>query len=88
MAARRYHSRRKPYARGVRAWRWGFGRERAHYYALYPRAWNTFELPELGLRLTCRQVSPVIPHNYSVRSPRHTSTVVIINQSAIITQVL
>lgn len=63
----RYRSRRKPYARGVRSWHWDFARDRAHYNALYPRAWNTFELPAFGLRLVCRQISPIIPHNYSVR---------------------
>jgi non-lysosomal glucosylceramidase len=37
---------------------------RATYFALYPRAWTVYEEPLPGIRLTCRQLSPVIPHNY------------------------
>lgn len=31
---------------------------------MYPRAWTTYDIDELKVKLTCRQVSPVIPHNY------------------------
>jgi non-lysosomal glucosylceramidase len=34
----------------------------------YFRAWTVYEEPLPGLRLTCRQVSPVIPHNYQESS--------------------
>jgi non-lysosomal glucosylceramidase len=34
------------------------------YTALYPRAWSEYDLSEFGVRLICRQISPVIPHNY------------------------
>jgi non-lysosomal glucosylceramidase len=34
------------------------------YHALFPRAWTVYEEPVPGLKLTCRQVSPVIPHDY------------------------
>ena len=46
------------------AWQWGLAPEKGMYYALFPRAWTVYEEPLPGLRLVCRQVSPVIPHNY------------------------
>lgn len=56
-------------ARAHRAWpdlatsHWG-NEKKATYHALYPRAWTVYEEPAPGLTLVCRQVSPVIPHNY------------------------
>jgi len=32
--------------------------------SLYPRSWSEYDLSEHGVKLICRQVSPVIPHNY------------------------
>lgn len=46
------------------AWTWGLPAEKGTYHALFPRAWTVYEAPLPGLRLTCRQVSPVIPNNY------------------------
>jgi len=46
------------------AWQWKMPASCATYHALFPRAWTVYEQPLPGLRLTCRQVSPVIPHNY------------------------
>jgi non-lysosomal glucosylceramidase len=46
------------------AWNWGMDPACATYYGLFPRAWTTYENPLPGVRLTCRQVSPVIPNNY------------------------
>lgn len=34
------------------------------YTALYPRSWSEYDLSEFGVKLVCRQISPVIPHNY------------------------
>lgn len=34
------------------------------YTALYPRSWSEFDLSEFGVKLICRQISPMIPHNY------------------------
>ncbi|OXU32049.1 hypothetical protein TSAR_002854 [Trichomalopsis sarcophagae] len=48
----------------LRSWKWGFEGNKASYTGLYPRSWTTYEVEELGLKLTCRQVSPVIPHDY------------------------
>jgi non-lysosomal glucosylceramidase len=46
------------------AWQWGMDGSTATYHALFPRAWTVYEEPLPGLRLTCRQISPVIPHEY------------------------
>ena len=50
----------------LKDWTWAFDGGRATYYALYPRAWTVYEIPEFMLRLTCRQVSPVFPDEYKV----------------------
>lgn len=38
--------------------------EQATYYALYPDSWTIYDLPGQNVRLTCHQLSPIIPHNY------------------------
>ncbi|XP_010007086.1 PREDICTED: non-lysosomal glucosylceramidase [Chaetura pelagica] len=48
----------------LQGWNWGFCGHYAFYHALYPRAWMVYELPGQNVVLTCRQVSPVIPHDY------------------------
>ncbi|XP_061664715.1 non-lysosomal glucosylceramidase isoform X2 [Syngnathoides biaculeatus] len=48
----------------LQGWNWGFCGEYAFYHALYPRAWTVYHLPGQNVTLTCRQVSPVIPHDY------------------------
>lgn len=48
------------------AWDYGISGEHIHYTGLYPRSWTTYDLPECNIRLTCAQMSPVIPHNYKV----------------------
>ncbi|XP_075215795.1 non-lysosomal glucosylceramidase [Lycorma delicatula] len=45
-------------------WSWEFPGEQAEYTALFPRSWTEYNIPEYNIKLTCRQVSPVIPHNY------------------------
>ena len=52
----------KPGALG--GWEWGLNPGCAVYQALFPRAWTTYDQPLPGLRLTCRQLSPVIARNY------------------------
>ncbi len=54
----------RPEDGALSAWNWGMDPACATYYGLFPRAWTTYESPLPGVRLTCRQVSPVIPHNY------------------------
>ncbi|KAL2079270.1 hypothetical protein ACEWY4_025014 [Coilia grayii] len=48
----------------LQGWNWGFCGQYAFYHALYPRAWTVYHLPGQNVTLTCRQVSPVIPHDY------------------------
>ncbi|CAG2059201.1 unnamed protein product, partial [Timema podura] len=52
---------------GLSSWNWNFNGSHAQYCALYPRAWTIYEIPEHKIRLICRQISPVIPHNYKTR---------------------
>ncbi|XP_053264076.1 non-lysosomal glucosylceramidase [Podarcis raffonei] len=48
----------------LQEWNWGFCGHYAFYHALYPRAWAVYQLPGQDVVLTCRQVSPIIPHDY------------------------
>lgn len=41
---------------------------RCSYTGLYPRAWTEYDLSHYGVRLVCRQISPVIPHDYKESS--------------------
>lgn len=50
----------------LNGWKWNFPGSQATYTALYPRAWTEYFIPECNIRLICRQISPVIPHNYKV----------------------
>lgn len=50
----------------LQGWNWGYCGEYAFYHALYPRAWTVYHLPGQNVTLTCRQISPVIPHDYKV----------------------
>ncbi len=54
----------RPPGNRLSSWRWNLPGDRATYHALFPRAWTVYEEALPGLRLTCRQISPVIPHNY------------------------
>ncbi|KAM3964246.1 LOW QUALITY PROTEIN: non-lysosomal glucosylceramidase-like [Aphomia sociella] len=45
-------------------WEWNLIGGECEYTALYPRAWTTYDLSKYGVKLVCRQISPVIPHNY------------------------
>lgn len=58
----------KPESGALHGWGWGLDASKAAYHALYPRAWTTYEAPDPDVRLTCRQVSPVFPHNYEESS--------------------
>lgn len=58
----------KPADHSLSAWNWSLDPACATYHALYPRAWTVYENPLPGIRLTCKQVSPFIPHNYKESS--------------------
>ncbi|XP_021947733.1 non-lysosomal glucosylceramidase [Folsomia candida] len=54
----------KPENGNLSSWDWSFNPCDGHYTGLYPRAWYTFNIHKLNLVLECKQVSPVIPHDY------------------------
>eukprot|EP01133_Synstelium_polycarpum_P007372 gene7372-8591_t len=49
-------------------WNWGLKGDRSQYFGLFPRAWTVYEEPHPDIRLVCKQISPVIPHNYQESS--------------------
>ncbi|XP_031129454.1 non-lysosomal glucosylceramidase isoform X1 [Ipomoea triloba] len=52
-------------ASGIGSWDWNLGGRNSTYHALFPRAWTIYDgEPDPGLKITCRQISPFIPHNY------------------------
>lgn len=53
----------------LRSWNWGLCGYFAFYHALYPRAWTVYQLPGQNVTLTCRQITPILPHDYQVRLP-------------------
>ncbi|XP_027405420.1 non-lysosomal glucosylceramidase isoform X2 [Bos indicus] len=46
------------------SWNWGLCGYFAFYHALYPRAWTVYQLPGQNVTLTCRQITPILPHDY------------------------
>ncbi|XP_022158766.1 non-lysosomal glucosylceramidase isoform X2 [Momordica charantia] len=54
---------------GIGSWDWNLKGRRSTYHALYPRSWTVYDgEPDPELRIVCRQISPVIPHNYKESS--------------------
>jgi non-lysosomal glucosylceramidase len=49
-------------------WDWKLNQTKVTYHALFPRAWHDYAKPISGINLSCRQISPVIPHNYQESS--------------------
>ncbi|MBN1430198.1 MAG: hypothetical protein JXB07_17645 [Anaerolineae bacterium] len=58
----------RPQGGGLHGWTWGLEGRSSTYHALFPRAWTVYEEPDPKVKLTCRQISPVIPHNYEESS--------------------
>lgn len=50
--------------RGLSSWNWSMHGKSASYRGLWPRAFTTYDLPGQPIKLTCEQISPVIPNNY------------------------
>lgn len=61
-------------SKSLRSWEWQAPREGDVYHALYPRSWTVYHLDEFNLRLICRQVSPIFPHDYKVWLVGHYNT--------------
>ncbi|XP_022948946.1 non-lysosomal glucosylceramidase-like isoform X2 [Cucurbita moschata] len=54
---------------GIEAWDWNLSGEKSTYHALFPRAWTIYDgEPDPDLKIVCRQISPIIPHNYKESS--------------------
>ncbi|KAL6184949.1 hypothetical protein ACLB2K_041084 [Fragaria x ananassa] len=50
---------------GISSWGWNLGGQHSTYHALFPRAWTVYDgEPDPELKISCRQISPFIPHNY------------------------
>jgi len=55
---------KQPSGKELISWNWKFCGHHAFYHGLYPRAWTVYHLKAHGVVLTCRQISPVFPHDY------------------------
>ncbi|CAO2829899.1 unnamed protein product [Amaranthus hypochondriacus] len=56
-------------AKGIGTWDWNLKGSNSSYYALYPRSWTVYDgEPDPALSIVCRQLSPIIPHNYKESS--------------------
>ncbi|CAN1144521.1 Non-lysosomal glucosylceramidase [Linum perenne] len=50
---------------GISSWDWNLNGQHSTYHALFPRAWTIYDgEPDPDLKISCRQISPFIPHNY------------------------
>ncbi|KAI3430132.1 Heme O synthase [Psidium guajava] len=50
---------------GISSWGWNLSGQNSTYHALFPRAWTIYDgEPDPDLKVSCRQISPFIPHNY------------------------
>ncbi|XAR48848.1 Glucosylceramidase [Bertholletia excelsa] len=50
---------------GISSWGWNLSGQHSTYHALFPRAWTVYDgEPDPDLKVSCRQISPFIPHNY------------------------
>ncbi|KAK1257159.1 hypothetical protein QJS04_geneDACA024892 [Acorus gramineus] len=50
---------------GMSSWDWNLSGQHSTYHALFPRAWTIYDgEPDPELKISCRQISPFIPHNY------------------------
>ncbi|TKY51803.1 Non-lysosomal glucosylceramidase [Spatholobus suberectus] len=62
-------SSRKPDDQGISSWGWNLSGQHSTYHALFPRAWTIYDgEPDPELKISCRQISPFIPHNYKESS--------------------
>ncbi|CAA6655301.1 unnamed protein product [Spirodela intermedia] len=49
----------------ISSWGWNLSGQHSTYHALFPRAWTVYDgEPDPELKISCRQISPFIPHNY------------------------
>ncbi|KAF7109338.1 hypothetical protein CFC21_109617 [Triticum aestivum] len=54
---------------GIRSWDWKLKEKNCNYHGLFPRSWTVYDgEPDPEIKITCRQISPFIPHNYKESS--------------------
>ncbi|CAO2200234.1 unnamed protein product [Urochloa humidicola] len=54
---------------GIGSWDWKLKEDKCAYHALFPRSWTVYDgVPDPEIKITCRQISPFIPHNYKESS--------------------
>jgi len=58
----------KPEGGQLSAWSWSYPTGAGEYAALYPKSWYAYQSPQLPIRLTLEQFSPVLPGNYKETS--------------------
>ncbi|XP_062192980.1 uncharacterized protein LOC133896401 isoform X2 [Phragmites australis] len=50
---------------GIGSWDWKLKEKNCTYHGLFPRSWTVYDgEPDPEIKITCRQISPFIPHNY------------------------
>uniref|UniRef100_M8AIT3 Glycosyl-hydrolase family 116 N-terminal domain-containing protein n=1 Tax=Aegilops tauschii TaxID=37682 RepID=M8AIT3_AEGTA len=53
----------------IGSWDWKLKERNCTYHALFPRSWTVYDgEPDPEIKITCRQISPIIPHNYKESS--------------------
>jgi len=53
---------------GLSAWNWSYPAGSGEYAALYPKSWFAYKSPQLPVKLTVEQFSPLLPGNYKETS--------------------
>uniref|UniRef100_A0ACD6AEU1 Uncharacterized protein n=1 Tax=Avena sativa TaxID=4498 RepID=A0ACD6AEU1_AVESA len=54
---------------GIGSWDWNLKEKKCNYHGLFPRSWTVYDgEPDPEIKITCRQISPFIPHNYKESS--------------------
>ncbi|KAH9616487.1 hypothetical protein KSS87_001803 [Heliosperma pusillum] len=65
LAPGQHEGLRKSGDQGIYSWGWNLTGQHSSYHALFPRAWTIYDgEPDPELKISCRQISPFIPHNY------------------------
>ncbi len=58
----------KPRSGALSSWNWSYPAGDGQYAALYPKSWFKYQSPQLPVKLTVEQFSPILPDNYKETS--------------------
>ncbi|MEO8725754.1 MAG: non-lysosomal glucosylceramidase [Acidobacteriaceae bacterium] len=61
-------STKKPSGGALSSWDWSYPVGGGQYSALYPKSWFSYDTPQLPVKITVEQFSPVLPDNYKESS--------------------